>query len=306
MTQTFNFTTNIEKRMPNKGKVFCVDRMTSDYADQHPLDVDGFIESVYQEFAGTEFEESREVLHGVWTAVLSVISPCGDASLYPNNYGRKRAAAMKVWHKAGDYWRRGLRIGDTLPDMEPMTKITRLDGGSWIALFPKDEHLLTTTNFTNDKNDESTEEVNTNDHELNTNDHELENVNTDGTDCTDNIEPVRNQSEPQQLDLFAFQQLQQENGRLRLQLSQAQEQPRPRRQRKQSSERPCSVRSGSVAASQAACPAIPLQENNSDLKDLFKAIGMVAVATVALFVIYETGLLIPLGLIGLVTGGLLK
>ena len=37
-----------------------------------------------------------------------------------------------------------------------------------------------------------------------------------------------------------------------------------------------------------------------------KAIGMVAAATVALFVIYETGLLIPLGLIGLATGGILK
>ena len=37
-----------------------------------------------------------------------------------------------------------------------------------------------------------------------------------------------------------------------------------------------------------------------------KAVGMVAAATVALFVIYETGLLIPLGLIGLATGGLLK
>jgi hypothetical protein len=209
---------------------------------------------------------------------------------------------MKVWQKAGDYWRRGLRLGDTLPDMVPMTRITRLDDGTWIALFPKDAHLLTTTNFTNYTNDESTEEVNTDDHELNTNDHELENVNTDGTDCTDNIEPVRNQCEPQQLDLFAFQQLQQENERLRQQLSQAQEQPRPRRKRQQS----CSVHSGSVTASHAACPAIPLQKDNSDLKNLFKAIGMVAAATVALFVIYETGLLIPLGLIGLATGGILK
>jgi cytochrome c biogenesis protein CcdA len=33
---------------------------------------------------------------------------------------------------------------------------------------------------------------------------------------------------------------------------------------------------------------------------------MVAAATVALLVIYETGLLIPLGLIGLATGGILK
>ena len=34
--------------------------------------------------------------------------------------------------------------------------------------------------------------------------------------------------------------------------------------------------------------------------------GYLAAATVALFVIYETGLLIPLGLIGLATGGILK
>lgn len=298
MTQ-FNFTTNIEKRMPNTGKVFCVDRMTSDYAEQQPLDVDGFIESVYQEFEGTEFEESRETLRSIWTAVLSVISPHGNASLYPNKDGRKRAAAMKVWAKAGDYWRRGLRLGDTLPGMVPMTKITRLDDGSWIALFPKDEHLLTNTNFTNYTNDESTEEVNTNDHELNTNDHELENVNTDGTDCTDNIEAARNQPEPRQLDLFAFEQLRQENERLRLQLSQQQAQPRPRRQRQPR-------KPAAVCQSNSVCPAIPLQEDNRDRQNLLKALGMVAAATLALFVIYETGLLIPLGLIGLATSGLLK
>jgi hypothetical protein len=37
-----------------------------------------------------------------------------------------------------------------------------------------------------------------------------------------------------------------------------------------------------------------------------KAVGMVAAASVALLVIYESGLLIPLGLIGLATSGLLK
>ena len=316
MTQ-FNFTTNIEKRMPTTGKVFCIDRMTSDYAYQHPFDVDGFIESVYQEFAGTEFEESRETLRSIWTAVLSVTSPRGDASIYPNKDGRKRAAAMKVWHKAGDYWRSGFRHGDTLPDMVPMTKITRLDGGAWIALFPKDEHLLeseecrenaaierepsnslewpSVSGVAEGKSEESTE-------------HEPELAVEQPTDPAEPAvtEPVRNQSEPQQLDLFAFQQLQQENERLRLQLSQQQSQPRPRRQRQKSSRQSCSVRSGSVAASQAVCPAIPLQEDNHDRQSLLKAVGMVAAATVALLVIYETGLLIPLGLIGLATGGLLK
>ena len=278
---TFSFTTNIELLMPDTGKVYCIDRMTSDYAHAHPLDVDLFIENVYQEFAGTEFEESREVLRSVWDAVLSVTSPCGDASLYPNKNGAKRAAAMKVWHKAGDYWRRGLRIGDTLPDMVPMTKISRLDDGSWIALFPKDAYLI------------ENEEVN----------------------CEQPIiiEPSQHQSEPQQLDLFAFEQLQQENERLRLHLSQAQEQraaavsaapstassPHPRRQRQPR-------KPAAVCQSNSVCPAIPLQEGNHDLKNLFKAVGMVAAATVALFGIYETGLLIPLGLIGLATGGLLK
>jgi hypothetical protein len=49
----------------------------------------------------------------------------------------------------------------------------------------------------------------------------------------------------------------------------------------------------------------PLTVNHQPSSTL-KAIGMVAAATVALVVIYETGLLIPLGLIGLATGGILK
>ena len=49
----------------------------------------------------------------------------------------------------------------------------------------------------------------------------------------------------------------------------------------------------------------PLTVNRQPSSTL-KAIGMVAAATVALLVIYETGLLIPLGLIGLATGGILK
>ena len=66
--------------------------------------------------------------------------------------------------------------------------------------------------------------------------------------------------------------------------------PRPRRQRKQ--RKPRVERQPSDISPQTS--------------DTLKAIGMVAAATVALFVIYETGLLIPMGLIGLATGGLLK
>ena len=130
-----NFETNIEKRMPTTGNVFFVDRMTSDYATAHPFDVDAFIEEVYNMFAGTEYEESRDALRRTWTAVLSVRSQRGDATLYPNRNGAKRPALMQVWGKAGDYWRRGFRTGDVLPAIVPACKITRFDNGEWIALF---------------------------------------------------------------------------------------------------------------------------------------------------------------------------
>ena len=154
---TYDFATDIEERNPWTGNVYYISRMTSDWAERHPLNVGDVIEGVYREFEGTEFEESREELRRVWTAVLSVSSPQGDASLYPNRGGRRRAAAMKVWLLAGDYWRRGFRTGDTLPAMVPGCRITRIDGDGraierysladrpgtvWIALFPKDMHLL--------------------------------------------------------------------------------------------------------------------------------------------------------------------
>jgi hypothetical protein len=44
----------------------------------------------------------------------------------------------------------------------------------------------------------------------------------------------------------------------------------------------------------------------TESKEWLRSAGYLAAVTVALFVIYETGLLIPLGLIGLATGGILK
>jgi len=75
-------------------------------------------------------------------------------------------------------------------------------------------------------------------------------------------------------------------------------QPRPRRQRKPRKPRVDHQEPITVNPE-------PLTVNHQSSSTL-KAVGMVAAATVALFVIYETGLLIPLGLIGLATGGLLK
>lgn len=80
--------------------------------------------------------------------------------------------------------------------------------------------------------------------------------------------------------------------------------PRPRRQRKPRVERqePITVNHDCNAT---LSEREPLTVNHQPSATM-KAVGMVAAATVALLVIYETGLLIPLGLIGLATGGLLK
>ena len=74
-------------------------------------------------------------------------------------------------------------------------------------------------------------------------------------------------------------------------------QPRPRRQRK-----PRKPRVEHQPSAIDHQPSAISHQTSSTMK----AVGMVAAATVALFVIYETGLLIPLGLIGLATSGLLK
>ena len=77
--------------------------------------------------------------------------------------------------------------------------------------------------------------------------------------------------------------------------------PRPRRQRKPRVEHHPSALSHQTSSIDHQPSSISHQTSAT-----LKAVGMVAAATVALFVIYETGLLIPLGLIGLATGGILK
>ena len=283
MTQ-FNFTTNIEKRTTDTGKVFFVDRMTSDYAEQHPFDVDGFIESVYQEFKGTEFEEPREVLRKVWVDVMSDMNPRGNASLFPNKklpetqQPQRRAAAMKVWRLAGDYWRRGLRITDTLPCLVPGCKITRLEDGGWIALFPKDKHLLTTTQPVEPRTEDE--------------------CHTDITENTDTkvAEPQPEQPEPKpeprQLDLFAMQ-------------------ARPQRRRRASKPAPSVVttplpKQGGAGGGSGGSIALEQSDELQGLKNVGKALAIVLGLSAVLVVLWQTGLIIPLGLIGLGISGFLR
>ena len=76
------------------------------------FNVDAFIDEVHSKFMGTPNEETREDLHRLFDKVLAMPRG-GDASLYPNAHG-PRPALLEVWNKAGDFWRAGYRIGDTL------------------------------------------------------------------------------------------------------------------------------------------------------------------------------------------------
>ena len=142
-TSEFTFALNVPKVVPQTGKVYGIDRMTSDYAEAHPFDVEGFIDAVCKEYAGKEGEESPESLRALWHKVLQMREQ-GDGSLYPLRHGARRFAAFKVWDKATEYWRRGLRDGDVLPDMVPSFNITRLEDG-WVSLSPKEREEIIPT-----------------------------------------------------------------------------------------------------------------------------------------------------------------
>ena len=227
------------------------------------FNVDEFIESVYQEFAGTEHEESREELKSLWTKVLSVTSPRGDASLYPNNNGQHRAAAMKVWHKAGDFWRAKYRLGDKL-----------LCDQNGIALTKNDLASIAKAKC-------SAEEGRTEDEGR-----------TDSTDSTD-IQVAEPQpepkAEPQQLDLFMMGHQPSDIGH------QPSPTPRPRRRRQ----------------AIATAPAVPSASDEgmtepSPSRNVMRMAAIGAAMVCVGVLLMETGLIIPVGVAGLLIGGVLK
>lgn len=380
----YNFDVNIEKRMPTTGKVFFVDRMTSDYAVAHPFNVDEFIESVclkYEQLAQEDaaffggIVRDRNSLRQMWNKTMQM-PVRGDASLYPNRDGRREPALMEVWSKAGDYWRRGFRLGDLLPAILPGTRITRLEGGEWICLFEKDMQLLqsiqseqsqeiqsiqseqqqeiqsiqsepATPNL--DEREQSLEvpcqaeisQIETNLEEVSQSENLTEEDLKDSEGLPGETDSKRQErQEPVQLDLFAqmqqeIAQLRQEQQRLQAQLTlerrhreqtaAAQVQtaepvpaeepsaPRPRRVRRPQQSRQwseakdvCRRPSLSARPSAPQSVAATAEQPKREHPAWAKGLACMVAASVALVVIYETGLLIPLGLIGLATSGLIK
>lgn len=131
-------------------------------------------------------------------------------------------------------------------------------------------------------------------------------MNTDCTDCTDNHAEAEECESPITNEPITSQQqmnLQTEVTESPITNEPITNQPRPRRQRKP--RKPRVALDGRTAEHTSSIDHQPSDIDHQTSSTL-KALGMVAAATVAMFVIYETGLLIPLGLIGLATGGILK
>lgn len=165
---------------------------------------------------------------------------------------------------------------------------------------------------------------------------------TDSADDTDNIEPANNQCDPVipaeqndapeysepaksetsavELDLFAqmqmqIDQLRQENDRL-CNMIQTRTEVRTAHESFDTENRSCATqgrpsttprqrRRRAVAVETPAAQAVALEQDNGN-SQLLKALGIAVASIAALVIIYNTGLLIPMGLIGLGASGLLK
>ena len=185
-------------------------------------------------------------------------------------HGRDRSVTQQVTAITEGKWAGWLRSekGSMWPGLE---------SGKWQAVAPQMRNeKLEMRNENEEMRNEVAESETTTDNTDCTNNHAEPEVIETTTDCTNytNNEPVIVNPEP-------------------LTLTQA----KPKRQRKP--RKPRVERQPSALSHQPS--SISPQPSST-----MKAVGMVAAASVALLVIYETGLLIPLGLIGLATSGLLK
>ena len=259
------------------------------------FDVDKFIADVCKKYeqmaqenpALAAWAKTEEELRKLWDAVLNVRRPGGDASLYPNQHG-PQPALMEVWHKAGDFWRAKYRLGDKLLCDQNGAPLSPAELG-WIAkakasgnteneIFLYDSNhateggLLPTENNLQANPEDATPAAagNTNTKTNITNDQ--------GAASREARQPILdNNNEPKDTEAKS----------------------KPKRRPKKSAE---------PKPQQLSLFDKELQQEQEEpaANKLMRGAGYLAAATVAIIIVYQTGLIIPLGLIGLATSGLLR
>lgn len=244
------------------------------------FDVDKFIADVYKKYeqmaqekpALAAWAKTEEELRKLWDAVLNVRRPGGDASLYPNQHG-PQPALMEVWHKAGDFWRAKYRLGDKLLCDQNGAALSPTELG-WIAKAKASTEgglLPTENNLQANTEDATPAAAGVTNTETN--------ITTDqGTASSDARQPILdNNDEPKDIEA----------------------KPKPKRRKKKSAEPKPQQLSLFDQELQA-------EEEEPAANKLMRGAGYLVAASVAIILVWQTGLIIPLGLIGLATSGLLR
>ena len=261
------------------------------------FDVDKFIADVCKKYeqmaqenpALAAWAKTEEELRKLWDAVLNVRRPGGDASLYPNQHG-PQPALMEVWHKAGDFWRAKYRLGDKLLCDQNGAALSPAELG-WIAKAKasgntENDDILYDSNHATEGGLLPTE----NNLQANPEDatpaaagdtNTEPNFTTDltlGGAVREDSEPIfENIDEPKDIEA----------------------KPKPKRRPKKAAE---------SQPQQLSLFDKELQEEQEEpaANKLIRGAGYLVAASVAIIIVYQTGLIIPLGLIGLATSGLLR
>lgn len=314
--------------------------MTFD-VDKFIADVHKKYEQMAQENpALAAWAKTEEELQQLWDDVLNDHRPGGDASLYPNQHG-PQPALMEVWHKAGDFWRAKYRLGDkllcdqngaALNSME-LGLIAKAKADSVRGQVPDmDDSVTETTDFTSTS-------IHTNSDPKTMPAAAGENANTETNIITDRRGAVREDSAPvlESNDAPAVRGQVPDMGADDIEAMGNQATPvrglspdieaatgnnasvsyhsgaepdplpyvtpKPKRQRR-----------AKKAAEQPKPQQLSLfdeelmaeQQEESVEKKLLRSVGYLAAAAAAIVFVWQTGLIIPLGLIGLGASGLLK
>lgn len=299
------------------------------------FDVDKFIADVHKKYeqmaqenpALAAWAKTEEELQQLWDAVLNDHRPGGDASLYPNQHG-PQPALMEVWHKAGDFWRAKYRLGEKLlcdqngAALNPMElgliAKAKADSVSSVRGQSPDMEAVVKDDLTTETAETTSTSIHTNSDPKTMPAAAGDNANTETNIITDRGGAVREDSNPvfESNDAPAVRDLSPDmeaatdkNASAAFHSGAEPDPlpyvtPKPKRQR----------RAKKAATEQPKPQQLSLfdeelmaeQQEESAEKKLLRSAGYLAAAAAAIVFVWQTGLIIPLGLIGLGASGLLK
>ena len=279
------------------------------------FDVDKFIADVHQKYeqmaqenpALAAWAKTEEELRKLWDAVLNDRRPGGDASLYPNQHG-PQPALMEVWHKAGDFWRAKYRLGDTLLCDQNGAALNPME----LGLIAKAKAVVK-DNLTTETKEQVYSHHTENENEpaaageANTEPNFITDLTLGGAVREDSEPIFENIDEPKDIEAVGNQSTTDPISNTTLSYHSGDDPeptalpnsaPKPKRQRRK--------KAAKTQPQQLSLFDEQLQAEQPAAKKLMRGAGYLAAATVAIIIVYQTGLIIPLGLIGLATSGLLR